>query len=378
MKSNTLIVSVMASFVALAAAAATEPKSDQGTYRPSQKSFPDNTSPAPVRESMGRTPSGGEQDRASPPPAREAAGKASSVPSKAMDKAQDVRPASIPSKAKNGAEDVPSDAQDDAEGAPTEEEEEVPSDRQDESEGTNTPAQAVGNAKDSHPANVPFQAMHNAGGARPANVNVKGPSPVGEQHAPPQYLRMRRSRVYAARAEISEACGIMRVQASDPAYSGYVSELRDTNGRYTVITDKSQAVSTRIKAHNIVPSNGNGYDVLGATFGAVHDEAGEERFRGNSGNFAMLTGTSKTLYGKGPSSGRSSFNDAVQAEQSIESAVYNMGENGEIHPSWVDKDGVSSPATWGVNDQKQLVFSSNIGEYIADFGGKSAQVFCLY
>lgn len=46
----------------------------------------------------------------------------------------------------------------------------------------------------------------------------------------------------------------MRVQASDPAYSGYISEQRDDNGRYTVISDKSKAVVTKIKAHNIVPS----------------------------------------------------------------------------------------------------------------------------
>jgi len=189
---------------------------------------------------------------------------------------------------------------------------------------------------------------------------------------------MRRSRIHATRAEVSESCGIMRVQASDPAYSGYVSEQRDDSGRYTVISDKSKGVVTKFKAHNIVPSNGEGYDVLGATFGAVHDDAGDEQFRGNSGNFAMLTGTSKTLYGKGPATGRSSFNDAVKAHQRIESAVYSMGENGEIHPSWVDKDGVSTPAIWGVNDQKQLVYSANIGQYVADFGGKSAQVFCLF
>jgi hypothetical protein len=91
----------------------------------------------------------------------------------------------------------------------------------------------------------------------------------------------------------------------------------------------------------------------------------------------MLTGTSKTLYGKGPSQGRSSFDDATGAHQRIESAVFTLGENGEIYPSWVDSDGVTTPSVWGVNDQRQVVYSANIGQYNADFGGKSARVFCM-
>jgi len=355
MKYNTIIVPVMASFVALAAAAATEPKSDQGAYRPySEEPFP--KSPAPVRESVGRTPAGSEQGDVTPAPARKPASKVpqpDNVSSEAMENAEDLHP---------DPASAPSEAKDRTEGARPPN---VHSETKDKVEGT-------------HPANVPSQVMRKTQGAHPADITDKAPKPVREQYPSPQSLRMRRSRIHAGRSEVSEPCGIIHVQASDPAYSGYISEQRDANGRYTVVSDKSEAIVTKIKAHNIVPSNGEGYDVLGATFGAVHDEAGEEKFRGNSRNFAMLTGTSKTLYGKGPSAGRSSFNDAVGANQRIESAVYQLSENGEIHPSWVDKDGVSTPATWGVNDQMQLVYSSNIGEYVADFGGKSAQAFCLY
>jgi hypothetical protein len=90
----------------------------------------------------------------------------------------------------------------------------------------------------------------------------------------------------------------------------------------------------------------------------------------------MLTGASKTLYGKGPAQGRSSFNDATGAHQRIESAVFALGETGEILPSWVDRDGASIPSVWGVNDQLQIVYSANIGQYNAEFGGKPARVFC--
>jgi hypothetical protein len=90
----------------------------------------------------------------------------------------------------------------------------------------------------------------------------------------------------------------------------------------------------------------------------------------------MLTGTSIGSYGEPASEGLSSFNDADGAHQHIESAIYSFGENREIHPVWVNKDGSSIPAVFGVNDQRQIIFSANIGQYAAMYGGKSARLFC--
>lgn len=182
MKYNTIIVPVMVA--ALAAAAATERKTDQGTYRPqpqAKESFPSvgNNAPAPVREGSSRTPVGGEQGEMPPAPVRKAPGEVphpGSVPSEAQDKAEDAHPASVPAQAMGAAGGA---------------------------HPASAPYQAKDKAEDAHAASVPSEALHKGESYHPGDFAVVAPPPVGERHTP-QPPRMRRSRIHATRAEVSE------------------------------------------------------------------------------------------------------------------------------------------------------------------------------
>jgi hypothetical protein len=108
-----------------------------------------------------------------------------------------------------------------------------------------------------------------------------------------------------------------------------------------------------------------------------HDgNASQDNMQGNSANFAMLTGTSMTMYGKRDTDGDSSFNDATGASQKVESTIYYFGENREVHANWVNTNGIAIPIEFGVNPDKEMVVSANVGQYAATYGGKSARVFC--
>jgi len=195
---------------------------------------------------------------------------------------------------------------------------------------------------------------------------------------PPKVPGMRRSRHHVVReAGEKKNCGHLRVEASDNKFSGFVSDHRDANGRYTVVKNASQGTLVDLQGHNLIFRGEDLYPALGGTAGVVHDrDTPRDDLRGNSANFAMLTGTSTTLYGKAASTGRSSFNEATGAEQKIESAIYSFGENREIHASWINHDGSSIPATFGVNVDGQLILSANPGQYAATYGGHSAKLFC--
>jgi len=109
----------------------------------------------------------------------------------------------------------------------------------------------------------------------------------------------------------------------------------------------------------------------------MHDSnASQDNMQGNSANFAMLTGTSMTTYGKRDTDGSSSFNDATGASQKVESAIYYLGENRELHASWVNTNGQAVPIQFGVNPDYEVVMSANVGQYAATYGGKSARLFC--
>jgi hypothetical protein len=123
--------------------------------------------------------------------------------------------------------------------------------------------------------------------------------------------------------------------------------------------------------------NLDSYPALGATFGVQHDSnTSQDNMQGNSANFAMLTGTSMTMYGQRDADGDSSFNDATGASQKVESAIYYLGENLEVHASWVNTDGMAIPIEFGVNPDNEVVMSANVGQYAASYGGKSARLFC--
>ncbi|KIM34324.1 hypothetical protein M408DRAFT_94093 [Serendipita vermifera MAFF 305830] len=185
MKYNTIIVPVM--FAALTAAAATEHKSDQGTYRPQSK-VPLSTqkSQDSAREGSRRPPVSGEQGAVPPAPVRNAASEApkpGSAPSEAKDKAEDVRAANSP------ADPRPVDMVSDAQPG------EVPYQAKDQADA----------ARQDGPGGRPSQAIRKAEGVHPADITVEAPRPAGEQRLPPQPPRLRRlSRSHAARAEMSE------------------------------------------------------------------------------------------------------------------------------------------------------------------------------
>jgi len=198
---------------------------------------------------------------------------------------------------------------------------------------------------------------------------------------PPKVPHMRRSRHHAIREATTEektlTCGHLRIETGSSKYSGFLSASRDQNGRYTVVKSADKGTTVDLKGHNLIFRHEDMYPALGATYGVARDgNAGQDNIQGNSANFAMLTGTSTTLYGKPATSGQSSFNEATGAPQHIESAIYYFGENREIHASWVNKDGASIPTEFGVNPDGQVIISANAGQYAAHFGGYAARVFC--
>jgi hypothetical protein len=189
---------------------------------------------------------------------------------------------------------------------------------------------------------------------------------------------MRRSRTHVTRDAKEEGkCGRIVVTASDNTFSGFVSADMDEDGRYAVAKDASKGVLVDLKSHNLVFRNPDTYPALGATFGVVHDSnTSQDNMQGNSANFAMLTGTSMTAYGKRDTDGSSSFNDATGASQKVESAIYYFGENRELLASWVNTNGQAVPIQFGVNPDYEVVMSANVGQYAATYGGKSARLFC--
>jgi len=205
----------------------------------------------------------------------------------------------------------------------------------------------------------------------------KLPFDVPPKELPPKIPGMRRSRIYVRAANDEVRCGRLVVVASDNKFSGFVSAARDEDGRHTVVKDHSKAVVVDLKSHNLVPRSIDTYDALGATFGVMHDKnTSEDNMQGNSANFAMLTGTSMTMYGHRDTDGSSSFNDATGASQKVESAIYYSGENSEVLASWVNTDGKAVPVQFGVNPDYEVVMGANVGQYAATYGGKSARVFC--
>ncbi|CAG7847253.1 SubName: Full=Uncharacterized protein {ECO:0000313/EMBL:CCA69397.1} [Serendipita indica DSM 11827] len=177
-------------------------------------------------------------------------------------------------------------------------------------------------------------------------------------------------------------CGKIYVQSID-RFSGFVQGTRDQDGRYTV-GPQSGAVTVTL-GDNVLKLDQafqGGYPRIGATFGVDFERnPGEDNMAGNSWNFAYVTATGDGhQYGQPAISDDSSFNFAHDAHQHVESAIFYLGENGEIKAAWTNKNKQSVPVDFAVNPNKQLILGANVGAYSAhySFGSNapSARLFC--
>ncbi|KAG8822227.1 hypothetical protein FRC17_009614 [Serendipita sp. 399] len=174
-------------------------------------------------------------------------------------------------------------------------------------------------------------------------------------------------------------CGNLRVQAEDNAYSGFIAGTRDRDGRYIVTKDQSKAAQVKLADSELLlepRDQSMGYARIGATFGLVFQQPGENNMEGNSVNNAYVSGTDRTPVGSSATTGRSSFNDATSSRQRIESSIFRFGENKEVLAQWINTDRAAKPVSFAINPDFQLVLSANSGAYVAKFGGKAARVFC--
>ncbi|KAG8824915.1 hypothetical protein FRC19_000847 [Serendipita sp. 401] len=174
-------------------------------------------------------------------------------------------------------------------------------------------------------------------------------------------------------------CGMLRVQAEDNAFSGYIAGMRDRDGRYIVTKDASRAAQVKLVESELLlepRDQSMGYARIGATFGLLYEQPGDNNMEGNSFNYAYISGTDRTAVGSPASMGRSSFNDATSSRQRIESSIFYFGENKEVRAQWVNTNRAIKPVTFAVNPSFQLVISGNPGAYVSKFGGKAARIFC--
>jgi hypothetical protein len=177
-------------------------------------------------------------------------------------------------------------------------------------------------------------------------------------------------------------CGKIYVQSID-RFSGFVQGARDQDGRYTV-GPQSGAVTVTFSDHALKLDQAfqGGYPRIGGTFGVDFERIpGEDNMAGNSWNFAYVTATGDAhQYGQPALMDDSSFNLAHDAHQHVESAVFYLGENGEIKAAWTNKNKQSIPVEFAVNPSKQLVFGANVGAYSAHYSfgsdAPSARLFC--
>lgn len=177
-------------------------------------------------------------------------------------------------------------------------------------------------------------------------------------------------------------CGRIFVQSSG-SYSGYVQGTRDDSGRYFVSPDLDSALKVKFQDQTIILDHEfqNGFPRLGATFGLVVDSAvGQDNMAGNSFNYAYISATGELHKAGDPATtDSSSFNTAFGTNQHVESAIFTLGDNGEILASWTNTNGQTLPVQFAMSLNRQLVISANSGAYSARFGGESApsaRLFC--